>query len=111
MKTINEALDEAYKRSGENAYFGSGFNAGIEFAQQWISIEEELPENKSFITESKNNRNKHLHGIKYFLKGYYNDNTELVGYECGEYFPGSVCYFFLRPNNFTVTHWRPVERV
>ena len=43
MKTIEQALDEAYKNAGSNAYFGNGFRAGIEFAQRWIQIEEELP--------------------------------------------------------------------
>ena len=43
MKTIEEGLDEAYQKAGENAYFGNGFKAGVEFAQRWISVEDELP--------------------------------------------------------------------
>ena len=43
MGTIEQALDEAYNNAGSNAYFGNGFRAGIEFAQQWTSVEEELP--------------------------------------------------------------------
>lgn len=43
MKTIKEGLDEAYKKAGQNAYFGNGFNAGIEFSQQWIKVEDETP--------------------------------------------------------------------
>ena len=39
MLTIEEALDEAYKNAGSNAYFGNGFRAGIEFAQQFYPIE------------------------------------------------------------------------
>lgn len=31
---VNAALDAAYKRAGSNAYFASGFRAGIEFAQK-----------------------------------------------------------------------------
>ena len=44
MLTIEQALDEAYKNAGSNAYFGNGFKKGVEFAQRWIPVEEELPE-------------------------------------------------------------------
>lgn len=43
MKTIEEGLNEAYQQASENAYFGNGFKAGVEFAQQWINISDELP--------------------------------------------------------------------
>ena len=43
MKTIEEGLEEAYQKAGENAYFGNGFKSGVEFAQRWISVEDELP--------------------------------------------------------------------
>ena len=32
MLTIEQALDEAYKNAGSNAYFGNGFRAGAQFA-------------------------------------------------------------------------------
>lgn len=38
MKTIEDGLNAAYKNSGDNAYFGNGFKAGIEFAQRWIHV-------------------------------------------------------------------------
>ena len=44
MGTIEQALDDAYKNAGSNAYFGNGFKAGAEFAQQMISFDEEKPE-------------------------------------------------------------------
>jgi hypothetical protein len=43
MKTIEEGLEEAYKKAGQNAYFGNGFNSGVEFAQRFIPIEEDTP--------------------------------------------------------------------
>ena len=43
MKTIEEALNIAYDECKSNAYFGNGFKKGVEFAQRWIPIEEELP--------------------------------------------------------------------
>ena len=47
MLTIEQALDEAYNNAGSNAYFGNGFRAGIEFAQRWIPVKEELPDSKN----------------------------------------------------------------
>ena len=43
MKTIEEKMNEAFKQSGENAYFGNGFKAGYKAALEWISVDEELP--------------------------------------------------------------------
>ena len=49
---IKNAIDIAYKESGENAYFGNGFKAGMKFAStnaeqdSWISVEDRLPEKK-----------------------------------------------------------------
>ena len=43
MKTIEEALNIAYDECKSNAYFGNGFKKGVEFAQRWIPVEEELP--------------------------------------------------------------------
>ena len=39
MKTIEQGLNEAYEACGNNAYFGEGFKAGVEFAQQLYLIE------------------------------------------------------------------------
>lgn len=43
MKTIKDGLDKAYKNAGHNAYFGNGFEAGVNFAQRWIPVIEEKP--------------------------------------------------------------------
>ena len=68
MKTIEQALDEAYKNAGSNAYFGNGFRAGIEFAQQlqFKNIQNyngfyeisNFGDIKSKARISKNNKNK-----------------------------------------------------
>ena len=47
MKTIEEALNIAYDECKSNAYFGNGFKKGVEFAQRWIPVEEELPDEKN----------------------------------------------------------------
>lgn len=114
MKTIEEAKNECRSRYANDSLNILGvsdgaFQKGIEFAQRWISISEQKPENISYKTISANNMNRHLHGIKYVLKGYYNNNESNIGYEVGEWFPSSICYYFVTKNNFTVTHWRPIE--
>ena len=43
MKTIEQVGNEAYLKAEHNAYFVNGFKAGVEFAQRWIPVEEELP--------------------------------------------------------------------
>lgn len=37
-KEIKKALDKAYKKAGDNAYFGNGFKSGVEFAQDKFNI-------------------------------------------------------------------------
>ena len=55
MKTIEEALNIAYDECKSNAYFGNGFKKGVEFAQRWIPVEEELPEkSKQVIVKLEN---------------------------------------------------------
>ena len=51
---VNAALDAAYKRAGSNAYFASGFRAGIEFAQETDKQEliEELRKAVQFAKDS-----------------------------------------------------------
>ena len=56
MNTIEEALNIAYDECKSNAYFANGFKKGVEFAQRWISVEEELPqaEGKYLVIRSGN---------------------------------------------------------
>ena len=55
MKTIEEALNIAYDECKSNAYFGNGFKKGVDFAQRWIPVEEELPEKfKQVIVKLEN---------------------------------------------------------
>ena len=47
MKKIKEAAHEYFRASQlgfENPGSEAGFKAGVEFAQRWISVEDELPE-------------------------------------------------------------------
>ena len=35
---IKQGLDKAYKQAGHNAYFGNGFEAGVQYAQEQFKI-------------------------------------------------------------------------
>ena len=64
-----------------------GFIAGVEFAQRWISVEDELPEEPTFLIAKK------LNGLVLGL--FYNANKDFM---YGE--------IIQTPQ---VTHWRPIE--
>ena len=106
MKTINEALDKAYENCGENAYFGSGFYAGVEFAQRWVSVEDELPEDSDNLTQTE----------KYI----YTESPVLVRTTNGKYSVSKRSKFkenknskweWIGSSSFSdsITHWRPIE--
>jgi len=93
MKTIQKGLYEAYERVSGKAYFEDGFNDGVKFAQQWISINEELPQNQDLVLV-KTNLNSictaYLHGLKSGFITYGEDAFIEFGY---------------------ITHWRPIELI
>ena len=88
MKTIEQAAIE-WMHNADEPTWEDCFEAGAAFAQQWISVEDELPEN------SDNEQ-------QFFLK-----------FDHGKV---GVCYYF-RNNRFwnfnfceqNPTHWRPIE--
>lgn len=46
---IHDAMDQAYRMAGDNAYFGNGFNAGVSYAvkqlePKWIDVSVPLKE-------------------------------------------------------------------
>ena len=103
MKTIEEAAKEFKKRRVKanldcevdlsehipviEYESERGFEAGVEFAQRWIPVEEELPNPNSWIIVKKHN------GLK--LGMYFNtDNQFLYG---------------LDNQTNQITHWRPIE--
>ena len=86
MKKIKEASHEYFRAAQlgfENPGSEAGFKAGVEFAQRWISVEEEIP------------RNVWLN-VKHDLKNMYG----VVN------IAGSIDYNFVKSN---FTHWRPIE--
>lgn len=95
MKTVEEAADDfsgyGYGLCGgiEEAYIQGfeGFKAGVEFAQRWIPVEEELPE---------------INWLKCLVK--YSD--ESIGISPFQIGAGFVNF---KSDLSTITHWRPIE--
>ena len=96
MKTVEQAAQEC-EFDGElvsnRHIFNQGFTSGVEFAQRWISVEDELPERKepeSFYSDEV--LTKCEKGF-YWLQQY--DYTESDWTDC--------------PKWTKITHWRPIE--
>lgn len=92
MKTIEEAAKEYAGNLSSSEIFRSqhdkDFKAGVEFAQRWISVEEEIPDRyyiPVIVKDSGGNWDKAVYsGLGWKFA---NDNTD-VG---------------------KITHWRPIE--
>lgn len=94
MKTIIDAAKEyALTRNNANEiqflHDFEAFKQGIEFAQKWISIEEELPDTNEFMESNI-----------VLVKNEYRIAT-------GRYYSNGNIWF---PGDMKVTHWRPIER-
>ena len=92
MKTIDEAAKESNKTGYVNGAFNAGFRKGVGFAQQWISVEEDKPEEEF---------------------GFYKPVLVLVekyglcssaAYKNGKFIPDNPVI-----EQSEITHWRPIE--
>jgi len=108
MKTIEEAARE-YADSiwGENYitecknYHSDGFKSGVEFAQRWVPIEEELPEqgNNVLVKLLKPDYNSSIKDATV-------ESITIAYVNCYNQFIISMM------NNWEsdfITHWRPIE--
>jgi len=92
MKTIEKAADEYIPKNWDSLgkIADDAFKAGVEFAQRWISVDEELPEinncnsSKNVLVKTK-------------------DGDVLIGYL---YING---WFANSQYPCEITHWRPIE--
>ena len=92
MKTIDQAAEEYLQKCKENEidlYMGDEFKAGVEFAQQWISVDDELPD--------KDNYN-HI----FLCKCYFPEINDL-GFMTASW-RGKQEW-----QKKEITHWRPIE--
>lgn len=103
-KVVNEALKRG--RTDNNIDHPALFNAGIDFAQQWISVEDELPPEDGFDYLLYNEKWEHADtnpsGIRFgFYSSGMDDNWEHVHYSMyiDEYIT----------EHDAPTHWRPIE--
>lgn len=90
MKTIHDAATERSIYYESNPY--CDFKAGVEFAQQWISVEDddELPAvGETVLLKFDNNEEHVTTGV--YIKSFHGD--------CAYQESGEQC-----------THWRPIER-
>jgi hypothetical protein len=87
MKMVEQAAKEYAENLGETLDTDCAhraFKAGVEFAQEWISVEKELPDA----------------GITVLIK----DKNNNYGWACIRY--GDWDYKFKN----TITHWRPITK-
>ena len=107
MLKINEAAKEFSEKSVWACPIS--FKAGVEFAQRWISVEDELPE----ITTINNHNHvnvkfKTINGDERVCTA----TLESVSQHCGENSPmHNVWYAYPSGGHIlkNVTHWRPIE--
>jgi len=107
MKTINEAREDANDciLPKSKYEFDRGFDKGIEFAQRWIPVEEELPEDvKELICNNIKSENV-------LVERTWNDNGE-IAIEVNCRFRPSERIGFLWNIDYkgsTITRWRPIN--
>ena len=94
MRTIEEALNIAYDESKSNAYFGNGFKAGVEFAQRWIPVEDELPKIGEKVITKMTKDKRTSYGIATRIREEWEINAHWIDHTF---------------SNMTITHWRPIE--
>lgn len=110
MKTIEEAAKEYVNESWKNAGLPGDdilgedmifpFEAGVEFAQQWIDVKDELPKRGgSFFNDSDTVLIKIRleNGAIKVLTGHYDLDYKNWHIDADNY------------NEIVITHWRPIE--
>lgn len=103
MKTIEKAAKELYPLNKPTMYTQfvagleqSAFKAGVEFAQRWISVEEELPPLNEYVL------------FKYSEGEYCVGCLNNHGYYCTTYIPADNDFSSIHLLS-EVTHWRQIE--
>jgi hypothetical protein len=108
MKTVdeiaqikaNEYASQSYLKDanpisyeGLEVPFFDGFKAGVEFAQRWISVDDELPERSSPDSDSSDEVLTSTNG-QYYTLNQYNHKFK--------------AWFFAGMRD-KITHWRPIQ--
>ncbi len=101
MKTINEAAKEATQKRSFSTLdtpmlkekFYDGFLDGVEFAQRWRSVDDEMPENDEYV----------LLLCKTATEG------PFMAVRRKDNFWITSCWRVIFEKMVDVTHWRPIE--
>ena len=99
MRTIEQASVEYSKEQYDHDPImrfqcETHFEAGIEFAQRWIPVEEELPEiGEKVITKMAKDK-RTSYGIATRIREEWEINAHWIDHTF---------------SNMTITHWRPIE--
>ena len=103
MKTIEEAAIECaniYLQGYRDSYpadendFIDVFESGVEFAQRWIPVEEELPEIGEKVITYMTKDKRTSYGIATRIREEWEINAHWIDHTF---------------SNMTITHWRPIE--
>ena len=115
MKTIDEAAKNSFDRLSIAGLdinwidFKGPFRIGVEFAQRWISVEDELPEITTLNNHNAVNvKFKTIHGDEQVCTA----TLESVSRHCGENSPMHNVWYVYPSGGYilrNVTHWRPIE--
>ena len=99
MKTIEEAEKEVWVKDLDVTDF---FRSGVEFAQRWIPVEEELPEIGKEVLIKVNDLtcSNHPNGVL-MLDYVVSISHNKKGFRCEVDYSGKT--------KEKVTHWRPIE--
>jgi len=116
MKTIKEAVEQyindlpvshTCEYNAEENRQRRAFMSGVEFAQRWIPVEEELPENTKELMKGR-----HM-SFDVIIKRQWDDNGEIKT-EINNRFRSNdrtdFCWNYQFKGSI-VTHWRPIERI
>ena len=112
MKTIIEAAQEfgekpSFIEKGIEIQTMAGFYAGVEFAQRWIPVEEELPEmsdnEEDWIFDDEFDDEPIKFSKDVLIKDKYGNVAMGCMYEDGDWL--SEYIIMDKP----ITHWRPIE--
>jgi len=106
MKTIDQKAKEAYV--DDTLDCNQLFKAGVEFAQQWIPVTEELPEETPELMFNE------IRSVPVLVKRRYpNGEIEIEVDERYNYTPNGNLKFSWDNDNDSceVIEWRPIERI
>ena len=98
MKTIEEAAkdfnDSHVNGHHPQKWVSDIFKAGVDFAQRWIPVEEELPEIGEKVITKMTKDKRTSYGIATRIREEWEINAHWIDHTF---------------SNMTITHWRPID--